>query len=363
MTIIKHFFAELNLQICGIVRFGDESVTKIEGRRTIIFTYKNGDHRALTRVYYIPHLKMSIISIGQLDETECRVGINAVVMRIFDQSQHLLTKVHRSAPHLYFIELQVGHPMCLAARTSEAAWLWHAHFGHLNFGSLQKLATQDMVRGLPLLEQVDQVCDGCLVGKQRRTPFPAQAQRRADSVLELVHGDLCCPITPTSGNKYFLLLVDDLSRYMWLRLLSSKDQASSVIKNFHAAVEVETGKKMKVMRTDHGGEFTSVEFSQYCAEHDVQCQLTAPYSPQQNRVVERRNQSIMAMARCMMKTKQLLRYFWGEAVSTVCIFSTSHQHALSIGRLLMRCGTARHRSCTTSACLVAWRMSSTHTRA
>jgi transposase InsO family protein len=185
-----------------------------------------------------------------------------------------------------------------------------------------------MVRGLPLLKQVDQVCDGCLVRKQRLVPFPAQARRQADSVLELVHGDLCGPITlaTPSGNKYFLLLVDDLSRYMWLRLLSSKDQASSVIKNFHAAVEVETGKKMKVMRTDHGGEFTSVEFSQYCAEHDVQCQLTAPYSPQQNRVVERRNQSIMAMARCMMKTKQLPMYFWGEECRP-CVYSQQATNA------------------------------------
>jgi hypothetical protein len=124
--------------------------------------------------------------------------------------------------------------VCLAACTSEAACLWHAHFGHLNFGSLLKLATQDMVRGLPFLKQVDQVCDGCLVRKQRRVPFLAQARRQADSVLELVHGDLCGPITlaTPSGNKYFLLLVDDLSCYMWLRLLSRKDQALSVIKNF-----------------------------------------------------------------------------------------------------------------------------------
>jgi hypothetical protein len=112
-----------------------------------------------------------------------------------------------------------------------------------------------MVHGLPLVEQVDQVCDGCLVGKQQRSSFPAQARRRADSVLELVHRDLCGPITPAtpSGNKYFLLLVDDMSRFMWIRLLSSKDQAPWVIKNFQAAVEVETGKKLMVLRTDRGG--------------------------------------------------------------------------------------------------------------
>jgi hypothetical protein len=91
-----------------------------------------------------------------------------------------------------------------------------------------------MVRGIPHIEQVNQVCDGYLVKKQRRTPFLSQARRWADSVLELIHGDLCGPIALAipSGNKYFVLLVDDLSHFMWIWLLSTKDQAPSVIKNF-----------------------------------------------------------------------------------------------------------------------------------
>jgi transposase InsO family protein len=92
--------------------------------------------------------------------------------------------------------------------------------------------------------------------------------------------------------------------------------APAAIKNFQAAVEVETGCKLKALRTNRGGEFTSAEFGQYCAERGVHRQLTAPYSPQQNGVVERRNQSVVAMARCMLKAKHLPGYFWGEAVST-----------------------------------------------
>ena len=112
-----------------------------------------------------------------------------------------------------------------------------------------------MVRGLPLLDQVDQVCDGCLISNQRRASFPAQAKYRAEHAIDLVHGDLCGPVTPAtpSGNKYFLLLVDDMSRFMWLRMLSSKDEAPAAIKNFKAAVEVETGRRLKTLRTDRGG--------------------------------------------------------------------------------------------------------------
>jgi len=78
---------------------------------------------------------------------------------------------------------------------------------------------------------------------------------RAEHAIDLVHGDLCGPVTPAtpSGNKYFLLLVDDMSRFMWLRMLSSKDEAPAAIKNFKAAMEVETGCRLKTLRIDHGG--------------------------------------------------------------------------------------------------------------
>jgi hypothetical protein len=255
MTDCKEHFAKLDLQVCGTVKFGDSSINKIEGCGTIILKCKTGEHRVLTGVYFILCLRASIVSLGQLDETGCRININGGVLRIFDQSNQLLARVLHSASCLYFLELQVGHPVCLATRSTEAAWRWHVRFGHLNFESLHKLAAQKMVRGLLLLDQVDEVCDGCLVEKQRRASFPAQARRWANSVLELVHGDLCGPIAPAtpSGNRYFLLLIDDLSRYMWLRLLSSKDQAPAEIKNFQAIIEAETGKKLKVLRTDQGG--------------------------------------------------------------------------------------------------------------
>lgn len=112
-------------------------------------------------------------------------------------------------------------------------------------------------------------------------PFPAESKFRAQTVLELVHGDLCGPILPATpgGRKYFLLLVDDMSRHMWIRLLTSKHEAATAIKQFQAGVETETGHKLMALRTDRGGEFTSVEFMEYCADHGVKRQLTAPYSP------------------------------------------------------------------------------------
>ena len=88
-----------------------------------------------------------------------------------------------------------------------------------------------MVRGLPHIMHGGELCDSCLARKQRRLSFPKTAKYRVVDALELVHSDICGPITPATkgGCRYFLLLVDDCSRYMWLQLLTSKDEAAAAI--------------------------------------------------------------------------------------------------------------------------------------
>jgi hypothetical protein len=98
------------------------------------------------------------------------------------------------------------------------------------------MAREELVRGLLAIEMVDQLCDACLAGKQRRNPFLTKAQWRAEQVLELGHGDLCGPIFPAipSGSSYFLLLVDDKSWYMWVTTLVMKARAAATIKEFQS---------------------------------------------------------------------------------------------------------------------------------
>lgn len=180
------------------------------------------------------------------------------------------------------------------------------------------MGREKMVRGLPVVDQVQQLCEACLAGKQRRTPFPQKTLWRSTEPLQLLHGDTCGPITPAtpSGNKYLLLLVDDYSRFMWIALLPSKDAAIAAIKHVQATAERKSGKKLLMLHTDRGGEFNATDFINYCAQLDVRRQLSAPYTPQQNGVVERHNQTVVGMARNMMKAKSLPGVVWGEAVST-----------------------------------------------
>jgi transposase InsO family protein len=175
-----------------------------------------------------------------------------------------------------------------------------------------------MVRDLLSLDHVKQFCDVCMLTKQRRLPFPQQSSFRAKERLELVHGDLCGPVTPATpgGRRYFLLLVDDLSRYRWVVLLGSKGEAADVIRRAQAAAEAECGRQLRVLRTDIGGEFTTAEFASYCADEGVQRHYSAPYSPQQNGVVERHNQTVVVMARALLKQRGMPDVFRGEAVVT-----------------------------------------------
>jgi transposase InsO family protein len=158
---------------------------------------------------------------------------------------------------------------------------------------------------------MEQFCDVCVLIKQRRLPFAQQSSFRAKERLELMHGDLCSPVTPATpeGRCYFLLLVDDLSRYMWVVVLGSKGEAADAIRCAQAAVEVECGRKLRVLCTDNGGEFTAAEFASYCADEGVQHHYSTPYSPQQNGVVEWCNHKVVGMAWALLKQRRMSAVF------------------------------------------------------
>jgi transposase InsO family protein len=318
MSGARSAFIKLEEMELGSVRFGDDSMARIEDRGTVAFLCKTGEIRSLGGVYFIPRLTTNIVSIGQLDEARYKVDVSAGVMKIQEPGDRLLAKVRRETNRLYLLQVKLAPATCLAVRgrNDEDARLWHERFGHVNMAALRKLAWEEMVRGLPSIGQVDRVCEACQAGKQRRTSFPIEAEYRAHQRLELVHA--CGPITPATprGNKYFLLMVDDFTRYMWVAAIPSKDCAATAIKEIQAQAEGRSGAKLRALRTDRGGEFTATEFTKYCAAEGIHRQHTAPYSPQQNGVVERRNGSVVATARSMLKAKGLPGWFWGEAVST-----------------------------------------------
>lgn len=146
-----------------------------------------------------------------------------------------------------------------------------------------------MVTGISYDNSSYSPCVACIEGQQARLPFPKKSYSRAKDVIELVHSDLCGPMSSTSfsGCKYFLTFIDD-----------------------------------DVLRSDNGGEYVKYNFQKYLKENGICHQTTDPYSPQQNGVAERANRMIMEKVRCMLQDAGLDKQYWAEAVNTAVYIKT-----------------------------------------
>jgi hypothetical protein len=142
---------------------------------------------------------------------------------------------------------------------------------------------------------------------------------RASDLLELIHTDVCGPMSTTTigGYQYFITFTNDLSRYDYVYLMKHKSETFEKFKKFQSEVENQCGKKVKTLQSDRGGEYLSHEFSSHLKSCGIDPQLTPPRTPQRNSVSERRNRTLLDMVRSMMTQSDLPLSFWGFALEIV----------------------------------------------
>ena len=287
----RMFFHELDETITGKVRFGDNSRIDIMGKGSVRFLINGGLKRVLNNVYYIPALQSNILSLGQATEAGCEVNMKDDTLKLLDKQGQLLIKSTRAKNRLYKVTLLVDYVHCLQIAGREDSSLWHARLGHISKETMRMMVKKELVYGVRSEVHNTDTCVSCLRGKQTRKPFPQATSYRAPEIPELIHADLCGPITPPTPahKRYVLVLIDDHSRYMWEVLLREKNEAFEKNQRFKILVEKETRAVIKTLRTDRGGEFISIEFQSYCDKYGINRHLTAPFTPQQNGVVQRRN--------------------------------------------------------------------------
>ena len=164
---------------------------------------------------------------------------------------------------------------------------------------------------MPIVDACKSICEVCSLGKLHRLPFPKSGAWRASKKLQLIHTDVCGPMRTPSLNesKYFILFIDDFSRMCWVYFLKQKSEVADVFRRFKSLVENQTDCRIKVLRSDNGTEYTLEKFGSFCEEVGIQHQLTIPYTPQQNGVSERKNRTVMEMARCLLIEKILPKNF------------------------------------------------------
>ncbi|CAJ2652499.1 unnamed protein product [Trifolium pratense] len=312
----KHLFKEMQKIEDDHVSFGDASKVKVEGKGTICYLQKDGLIQSIKEVYYVPDLKTNILSLGQLTEKGYSILIKDRILHLKDKLGHLIAQVEMERNRMYKLNLRSVQEKCLQVNVEDKVSLWHLCFGHLHHTGLKRLAEKNMVHGLLDMDYEGKFCEECVLSKQTRTSFQKKAEYQAKHILELIHTDICGPITPESfsGKRYFITFIDDFSRKTWVYFLKEKSEEFEVFKKFKVMVEKPTDRHIKAVRSDRGGEYTSTAFMKYCEDLGIRRFLTAPYSPQQNGVAERKNRTVLDMVRSMLKSKNMSKQFWAEDV-------------------------------------------------
>nr|GFC49547.1 putative ribonuclease H-like domain-containing protein [Tanacetum cinerariifolium] len=235
-----------------------------------------------------------------------------------------LLKGDRST-NLYTInlhEMASALPICLMARASSTkSWLWHQRLSHLNFDTINDLAKNDLVSGLPKFKyHKEHLCPSCEQGKSKRASHPPKPVLNSRQRLHLLHMDLCDPmrIASINGKRYVLVIVDDYSRYTWVHFLISKDETPEVIKTFLKRITVLLQSPVIIIRTDNGTEFKNQVLKEYFDSVGISHQVSSVRTPQQNEVVERRNRTLVEATRTILIFSHAPLFLWAEAIATAC---------------------------------------------
>ncbi|KAG8478423.1 hypothetical protein CXB51_028191 [Gossypium anomalum] len=297
------------------VKIGNGQFINAEGKGEVLICTATDD-KIIKNVLLVPEIDRNLLSIAQLLEKGYSVVFKGQECQITNPNGSSLMTVTMSDK---FFEVDwSGDSHSAHTASTENTKLWHQRLGHANFKSMAQMVSKEMVENFTKTVHIEDVCEVCQMGKQARLLFPANTTWRASSKLELVHTDVCGPMRTESlsGNRYFILFIDDYTRYCWVYFLKHKSKVVQVFMKFKAAMETETGCKIKTIRSDNGAEYTSAQFQILCNNAGIKHQLTNVYTPQQNGVSERKKRSLMDMARCLPFQKNLPKTIWAEAVNT-----------------------------------------------
>nr|GEZ68804.1 retrovirus-related Pol polyprotein from transposon TNT 1-94 [Tanacetum cinerariifolium] len=303
----------------GTVRFENDHVAAILG-----FGDLQWGNILITRVYFVEGLGHNLFLVGRFYDSDLEVAFrrNACFIRNLEGVD--LLKGNRTT-NLYTIILQEmasASSICLMARASSTkSWLWHQRLSHLNFDTINDLAKNDLVSGLPKFKyHKEHLFPSCEQGKSKRASHPPKPVPNSRQRLHLLHMNLCGPVRIASinGKRYVLVIVDDYSRYTWIHFLRSKVEAPEVIKTFLKRITVLFQSPVIIIRTNNDTEFKNHVLKEYFDSVAISHQLSSFRTPQQNGVVERRNRTLVEAARTMLIFSRAPLFLWAEAIATAC---------------------------------------------
>ena len=296
------------------------------GHGTVILE-KEGTRIGFSRTLYIPGLATHLLSVTSLlDEPGISLyGIKGS-LQILKDGNTLLTAVNTPVDKLFKVDMKpvlnehgskAKYARAAAAKfpdTVVSAELWHKRLGHLGYSSIGPLS--HMVHGIPTkLKIPTDICDTCALVKQTMQPRVSSKLPRADTYLYRVHTDLCGPMQTRAigGGRYALLATDEYTGFTLHRILKTKDEVEHYLPLILDEFERDTHLKVKNLRADNGGEFSSTVLLEYLQNRNIYMEPTPPYSPPSNGMAERANRTMMDKVRALLYNAKLPKSFWGEA--------------------------------------------------
>ncbi|GKC62302.1 retrovirus-related pol polyprotein from transposon TNT 1-94 [Tanacetum coccineum] len=256
----------------------------------------------ISRVYYVEGLGHNLFSVGQFCDSDLEVAFRKHTCFVRNLEGVDLLSGSRGT-NLYSLsigDMMASSPICLLSKaTKTKSWLWHRSLSHLNFCALNHLARNSLVRGLPRLKfEKDHLCYARVIGKSKKQSHKPKSEDTNQEKLYLLHMDLCGPmrVASVNGKKYILVIVEDYSRFTWVKFLASKDEAPDFITKFLKMIQVRLNATVKNIRTDNGTEFvnqTLENLGKLQAEADIG--IFIGYAPKKKayRIYNRRTQKII----------------------------------------------------------------------
>jgi transposase InsO family protein len=308
MTGDRDKFLTLRKERDGSVSFGNDDSSKIIGKGIVRIGNKN---EKAENVLLVEDMKHNLLSVSQMCDQGHKVTLDSQKCEIRKEgSGKLVATAARTSSNIYVLS-EIGNEKCCLGKEYES-WLWHRRMGHMHFDNLVKVSKREAVREMPqIMKPTNTLCKHCQQGKQTKTRFKSK-EYSTTKPLEIVHTDLVGPTTTKGlkGERYFMLLVDDYTRMTTVCFLKNKSEAFENFKIYKEMVENEMDSRIKCLRSDNGGEFTSKEFMDYCSNHGIKRQFFVARTPQRNEVVERKNRTVQEKTRIMIMDSNLTDIFW-----------------------------------------------------
>ncbi|GJS69807.1 retrovirus-related pol polyprotein from transposon TNT 1-94 [Tanacetum coccineum] len=254
----------------------------------------------ISRVYYVEGLGHNLFFIGKFCDSNLEVAFCQHTCFIRNlEGVDLLTRYRGNNLYTPSLgDMMASSPICVLSKASKTkSWLWHRRLSHLNFGTINHLARHGLVRGLPKLKfEKDHMCSACAMGKSKKKPHKPKSEDTNQEKLYLLHIDLCGPmhVTSVNGKKYILVIIDDYSRFTWVKCLQSKDEALDFIIKFLKMIQVRLKAPIRQIRTDNGTEFVNQTLREYYEKvgisHETSAEAIATACYTQNRSIIRLRQ-------------------------------------------------------------------------